>query len=111
MSSVTWFHRGLALFLVLSWQVSHAKCPGAPPEITGENTDTVWHDDFTKSFSPWGELKFQFGVENIAFISEPDGRFKKFLRVQYPKGSYDPATAVKGLAPMVACSSLPDLQM
>lgn len=100
MSSVTWFHRGLAIVLALSWQAAQAKCPGTPPDITAENTEILWQDDFTKSFSRWGELKFQFGVENMAFVSEPDGRFPKFLRVQYPRGSYDPGTALKGLAPM-----------
>ncbi len=100
MSSVTWFLRSLALFLVLSWQASHAKCPGTPPDISPENTETLWHDDFAKSFLPWGELKFQFGIENIAFVSEPEGQIPKFLRVRYPEGSYAPGIAVKGLAPM-----------
>lgn len=92
---------GLATLFILFSQNSFAEqCADSPPLIDAQHTETLWRNDFSKAFAQWGELKFQFGVENIAFISEPDGRFPKFLRVHYPEGSLDPATALRGLAPM-----------
>lgn len=97
-----WFYKGGLLVCVLLFSQGSlaSKCADRPPLIDAQHIETLWHNDFSKGFAWWGELGFQFGVENIAFVSEPDGRFPKFLRVHYPKGSYDPGTALKGLAPM-----------
>lgn len=99
--SLMCFYRSLFVaFLVLFWQVSYADCNDSPSHITAQNTETIWRDDFKSGFGGWGELKFQFGVENISFVSDPDGRFPKLLRVHYPKKSLDPGSALKGQAPL-----------
>lgn len=99
---IAWLSKkGPAVCLLLFSQVSFAsQCPDSPPLIDAQHTETLWQSDFSNGLAAWGEVKLQFGVENIAFVSEPDGRFPKFARIHYPKGSYDPGTARKGLAPM-----------
>lgn len=96
--------KGFLLLIVCSIslpQVSFAsQCTTDPPRIDAHNTEVLWSDDFRKGFATWGELKFQFGLENMAFNPEPDRHFPTFLRIRYPRGSYDPGTAAKGLAPM-----------
>ena len=95
------YKKGPAVCLVLFSQVSFAsQCTDSPPLIDAQHAETLWQGDFSKGFATWGETKFQFGAENIAFVSEPNGRFPKFLRIRYPEGSYDSGTALKGLAPM-----------
>lgn len=77
-----------------------SECNQDPYDIDDLHREILWKDDFARNMAGWGEVKFQFGVENIQFIPDPERRFSKLLRVHYPKGSFDPGTALKGLAPM-----------
>lgn len=97
-----WFCKyGWVVCLALYSQPSSAaQCADKPPVSELQNAETLWQDDFRNGFQSWGELKFQFGVENISFVSEADILFPKFLRVHYPRGSYDPGSAQRGLAPL-----------
>lgn len=88
-----------ALFLMSSG-IAIAQCSDAPRQLDERKVKVFWQDDFARDLVDWGEVRFQFGRENISFVNYRDGPYSKALRVAYPKGSYDPGSAAKGVAPL-----------
>lgn len=62
-----------------------------------QNLDkTKWNDNLASEdlMKAWQiEEKNRFGFENLSIIDDPSGRFKKVIRILYPKGSTVPSYA------------------
>ena len=86
-----------ALLAAVPW-LAAAECPVPPTQLLPENYKQIWHGDLSKGLAGWGEVKFQFGIQNMRFINPP--KAESILQVVYPQGSFDPATALAGRAPM-----------
>jgi len=61
--------------------------------------ETWWTNDFSEGLDLWGALRDSWGRENIRFLIEP-GLRGKVMRVQFPRGSYDPGTMRRLKLPM-----------
>lgn len=77
-----------------------AACDDYPAQLRAASLTTVWAGDFARGMFSWGALTFQFGQENTGLLPDAEGRFNGLLRAHYKKGSYDPGSAQKGLAPL-----------
>lgn len=81
-------------------QTARADCDDYPQVLNPSSLVSLWQGDFTNGLSSWGATTFQFGLENLNFVADPEGRFNRLLRAHYKAGSYDPGTAIKGQAPL-----------
>ena len=90
----------LMTFLCTTASTVHADCGTYPKVLNSSSQVTLWKGDFAQGLSPWGEIAYQFGAENLQIVSDPEGRFPALLRAHYKIGSYDPGTAMKGGAPL-----------
>lgn len=60
----------------------------------------IWSGRKTYWPNGWGQVKFQFGDENLDILPPTGVYTGQILRVHYPKKSIDPGSAAKGLAPL-----------
>lgn len=88
----------LALSTFVASSMVMAACESPPVLVNGENYQQVWQGDLSKGLAGWGEVRFQFGIQDLRFERTPSGEY--VLRVVYPAGSYDPQSALDGKAPM-----------
>lgn len=84
-------------YMVLMNRFSYSDCM-VPTQLPSDSFQELWHGDLSNGLAGWGDVKFQFGIQNLRFQKNIDKQ--DVLRVIYPKGSYTPQVVFKGLAPM-----------
>lgn len=83
-------------------------------ELAKKSSNLLWWSSFdeTNWQQQWGTSKRKdWGLENIAVIPDPTGKFQKVLRVNYPARSASPTVARKYKAPLGGCQFLADLNL
>ncbi len=103
------------LYIIIGWATAScygATAPATVPTIqaAGEASaspavaEHIWNGDFSTNdpFAPWKIGRFLFGQSNYAFVDEHEAapKLRRFLRVQYPKGSWSPANTKRAGVPV-----------
>lgn len=90
--------------------------PSASTEIAAQGGDRslLWSSTLAEENwqKHWGVSKSKdWGLDNLAIIPDPEGRFGKILRVAYPAKSASPTVSRKHKVPLGGCQFLADLNL
>ncbi len=90
--------------------------PSASTEIAAQGGDRslLWSSTLVEENwqQHWGVSKSKdWGLDNLAIIPDPEGRFGKILRVAYPAKSASPTVSRKHKVPLGGCQFLADLNL